>query len=165
MALNSEEIKEKIQNGKIISGFIDLETQITPNGFDLTIEKIFEFLQSGAIDFSNRNRETPETRELKWKNDWLFLKQGVYKVRTNEVLKMPLDLVAIARPRSSLSRSGAAVDSGVWDAGFEGKSEFLLIVGNNKGLRIDKNARIVQLIFFKMKRTKVGYDGIYKSRT
>ncbi len=164
MILNSEEIKEKIQKQKIISGFIDLDTQITPNGFDLTVEKIFEFLQSGAIDFSNKNRETPDTRELNWENDWLFLKEGVYKVRSNETLKMPLDLVAIARPRSSLSRSGVAVDSGVWDAGFEGKSEFLLIVGNNKGFRVKKNARIIQLVFFRMKKTKAGYDGIYKSK-
>ena len=165
MVLNSEEIKERIEKQRIISGFIDFGTQITPNGFDLTVEKIFEFLGSGAIDFSNENRETSETRELKWENDWLFLKKGVYKVRTNETLKMPLDLVAIARPRSSLSRSGVAVGSGVWDAGFEGKSEFLLIVGNSKGFRVKKNARILQLIFFRMKKTKDGYDGVYKSIT
>jgi deoxycytidine triphosphate deaminase len=35
------------------------------------------------------------------------------------------------------------VGTGILDAGFEGKSEFLLIVENKKGLRIYKAARIV----------------------
>jgi dUTP pyrophosphatase len=163
MILNSEEIMGMIKRDNLITDYVDLNKQLTPNGFDLTVEKVFGLLSSGAIDFSNRERRLPETREIVWKRDWILLNKDVYKVRTNEIIKMPLDLVAIARPRSSLSRSGVTVDTGVWDAGFEGKSEFLLTVGNNKGFKIKKNARIAQLIFFRIKKTKKGYNGIYKS--
>ncbi len=162
MILNAEEIRGMIKEKGLVKNYIDLDKQITPNGFDLTVEKIFEFLDQGAMDFSNEEREIPKTREIKWKNDWVQLKSDYYKIRTNEIIKLPLDLIAIARSRSSLSRSGIAVDSGVWDAGFEGKSEFLLIVGNKNGFRIRKDARIVQLVFFRVKKVKEGYKGVYK---
>ena len=65
--------------------------------------------------------------------------------------------------RASLSRSGVAVDTGVWDAGFEGKSEFLLIVGNKNGFRIKKDAKIIQLVLCRILETKEGYKGVYKA--
>ena len=145
----------------LIKNYRNLNRQITPNGFDLTVEKIFEFEDAGSIDCSNNKREVSKTKEIRWNNNWLYLSKDFYKVRANEILKIPLNLVALARPRSSLSRSGVAVDTGVWDAGFEGKSEFLLIVGNKNGFRIKKNSRIIQLIFIKTNKVEKGYNGIY----
>lgn len=151
----------QIKKNELIRGFVDMEKQLTPNGFDLTVGKIYKFVDNGSIDFSNKNRKIAESNEIMWENGVIELELGVYKIRTNEIIKMPLDLVGIARPRSSLSRSGVAVDTGVWDAGFEGKSEFLLIVGNKSGFRIEKDARIVQLVFFEIESTRA-YVGVFK---
>lgn len=153
-----------------MENFIDLETQLTPNGFDLTVEKIFDFSSAGALDFSNSERVIPEGREIlaKKRNSkdqygWWNLKKGTYKVKTNEIVNLPKNLLGIAFPRSSLLRMGAFTQTGVWDAGFSGKAEFVLAVGNPKGIKIKENARISQLIFVKMSETKSGYNGIHQN--
>jgi len=37
---------------------------LAPNGFDLTVGKIFEFESAGDIDFSNSERVVPQGKEL-----------------------------------------------------------------------------------------------------
>lgn len=167
--LNREEIRNLIKNKKLIDCFIDLEIQLTPDGFDLTVEKIFSFESKGLLDFSNKERVISKEKELKsTKNKrkeqygWWNLKEGVYKVRTNEIVNLPKNLVGLSFPRSSLLRMGGFVHTGVWDAGFNGKGEFILSIGNN-GLKIKQNARIAQLVFLKMNETKKGYEGVYKN--
>jgi len=166
--LNKKEIKQLIEKTKLIQNYINLDKQLTPNGFDLTVEKIFEFDSAGALDFSNNERVLPQTKELlaqKMKPDdkygWWDLKKGAYKVRTNEVINMPNNLVALAFSRTSLLRMGAFTQNGAWDAGFKGKSEFILVVENNYGIKIKENARIIQLLFLRAEETE-SYQGIYK---
>lgn len=168
--LNKEEIKKLIENKKIIEGYLNLEIQLTPNGFDLTLNKIFKFEESGNIDFSNSERRLPETKEIppqkENKNDkygWWKLNPGIYKIRPNEIINLPHNLIGIAFPRSSLLRIGAYTHTGVWDAGFGGKSEFVLVVQNSKGINIKENARITHIIFEEIETTKEGYQGIYKN--
>lgn len=168
--LNREEIAQLIKEKKLIDQYIDLSTQLTPNGFDLTVQAVYDFEQEGVVDFSNKERLLPKGREiipLKSKPEdehgWWHLSRGVYKVKTNEVVTIPLDLTASASTRTTLLRMGAFTQHGLWDAGFTGKSEFILIVENPFGIRMKQNARIVQLVFFKMKETAKGYDGVYKN--
>ena len=167
--LNREQIKNLIKGKKLIENFIDLDIQLTPNGFDLTVEKIFGFNGAGALDFSNSERVVPQAKEIKPKKSakdkygWWILRTGAYKIRTNEKINLPKNLIAIAFPRSSLLRMGGIVQAGVWDAGFEGKSEFVLTVVNPRGIRIKQNARIAQIIFLKISETRHGYNGIYKN--
>ena len=59
---------------------------------------------------------------------------------------------------------GAFTQTGVWDAGFKGKSEFILVNENSQGLRLKQNARIIQLIFIKINQTNLGYQGIYQEK-
>lgn len=167
--LNKEEIKTLVHEGKLIEGYINLDKQLTPNGFDLTVGKVFEFCSGGDLDFSNSARRLPETREIapekvcpQDKFGWRQLPKGVYKVRTNEVVNVPKDLVAFAFSRTSLLRMGSFTHHGVWDAGFSGGSEFLLVVENPYGLRLKENARIAQLVFFKISETE-GYGGVYNN--
>jgi len=169
--LNREEIKRLIEKAGLVTGFIDLDTQLTPNGFDLTAAKIYEFAGAGYIDFSNKERRLPETRELSPEkqspNDkfgWWRLRNGVYKIVTNETINLPNDLIGIAFSRSSLLRMGAFVQNGVWDAGFSGKSEFVLVVSNPQGINLKENSRVVQLLFTKITETGQGYSGIYQDK-
>ena len=57
---------------------------------------------------------------------------------------------------------GAFTQNGVWDAGFSGKGEFILVVQNDKGIKVKENARIIQLVFFRVDETE-SYNGIYKN--
>ncbi|MBU0693182.1 MAG: deoxyuridine 5'-triphosphate nucleotidohydrolase [Candidatus Omnitrophica bacterium] len=197
--LNKDEIRQLVEKDVLVENYINQEKQLTPNGFDLTVEKIFEFNLGGALDFSNKERIIPETKEILPKRDnpqdktppskvlggslqpvdkappskvlggsipvdkygWWQLKKGTYKIKTNEIVKIPNNLVAFAFSRTSLLRMGAFTQHGVWDAGFRGKSEFILVVENPGGIKIKENARIVQLIFFRVEETE-GYKGIYQ---
>ena len=104
-----------------------------------------------------------ETKQLTPdKEGWYRLEKGVYKVVYNEVVKMPLDVAAIARTRSTLLRNGAEVGTAVWDPGYEGRSSSMLTVHNPYGLRLKKDARIAQLIFFHTGEVGKGYNGIYQ---
>ena len=130
---------------------------------------VFTFDSQGAIDFSNKERALPSLTELspykKTPEDkfgcWR-LEVGSYKVRTNEIVTLPNDLIALAFPRSSLLRMGAFTQHGVWDAGFSGKGEFILVVKNPHGLNLKQNARIAQLVFMPINETTQGYKGIYQ---
>ncbi len=166
--LNKEELKKLILKKGLIEGYINLEIQLTPNGFDLTVEKVFNFKKGGTLDFSNKERVIPEAKEIlpKRKNPqdkfgWWNLKRGVYKIRTNEIINLPLNLVALAFSRTSLLRMGAFSQHGVWDAGFSGKGEFILVVENPYGVSLKQNSRIAQIVFLKVNST-AGYQGIFK---
>jgi dUTP pyrophosphatase len=169
--LNQNEILKLIEAKKLIEKYIDLGVQLTTNGFDLTAADIFAFDGAGAMDFSNKERVIPDGYEIMPKKKtaqdifgWWSLKKGAYKVITNEIVNLPNDLTAIAFPRSSLLRMGAFTQTGVWDAGFRGRSEFILVVENPNGIKLKQNVRIAQLIFMKIKPIKKGYDGIHQNK-
>lgn len=146
----------------LVERMLDPNLQVGANGIDLSISEIETFSGSGALGFKSSDRkEAPTVRIDNTRS--VHLGQGSYKIRYNEIVHIPLDLIAIARPRSSLLRYGATVQTAVWDAGYEGRSESLLIVHNENGLNLIENARVVQLIFLRTtKQLKTGYNGIYK---
>jgi dUTP pyrophosphatase len=168
MKLNSEQLREAVEDG-LVENYPHLETQLTPNGFDLTAAEIHRFKNSGKLDFSNSERVIPETEEVEpEKKDeedeygWWELEPGAYKIRTNEIVDLPEDVIAFAYPRSSLLRMGCTIENGVWDAGFRGRSEFLLIVENDEGVEIKENARVNHIVFEKIRETEDGYEGRYQ---
>jgi dUTP pyrophosphatase len=167
--LNRNEIEKLIKEKKLIEGYINLDIQLTPNGFDLTCANIFRFNEQGALDFSNKERKIPSAREIlpkkqnsKDKFGWWNLKKGTYKIKTNETVNLPNNLIALAFSRTSLLRMGAFCQHGVWDAGFSGKGEFILVVDNPQGTKIKQNARLAQLIFLPINKTRQSYQGIYR---
>jgi dUTP pyrophosphatase len=169
--LNHNEIEQLIKEKKLIEGYIDLEKQLTPNGFDMTAAKISGFAGQGAVDFSNKERKMPDCVELvpvkadpKDKHGWWELPKGAYKVMTNETVNMPSDMTALAFTRTTLLRMGAFTQNGVWDAGFKGKSEFILVVENPLGIRIKQNARVVQLVFVIITGAEKLYSGIFQNK-
>jgi dUTP pyrophosphatase len=168
--LNQREIEKLISEDRLIEGYVDLATQLTPNGIDLTCGGVFKFDSSGALDFSNKERKLPAGKELlpkkkksKDKFGWWKLSPGTYKVKTNETVNLPNDLIALAFTRTSLLRMGAFTQHGVWDAGFRGKGEFVLVVGNPAGISLKENARIAQLVFEPINKTSKVYNGIYQN--
>jgi dUTP pyrophosphatase len=158
--LSAEEIRERIKKG-LIRDYIDLETQLQPNGFDCTLRNIKMLKSAGKIDFSNEERVLSESEEIEF-DDWVHLRPGVYKAVLNEIVKLGTDIIAIAKPRSSLLRCGVTVETAVWDAGYEGRSEVLIVVHNPNGVWLRRNARIIQLVFLKLCSETTQYGGIYR---
>ena len=150
----------------LIEELIDVNTQLQPNGVDLTVRQIEKIVSAGCIDFSNKDRKLSDTEKLDFDADGLFLPPGQYKVIYNEIVHLPKDIMAIGAPRTSLLRCGVTVETGFWDAGYEGRSESLLIVINEKGFYVKRNARILQLAFIRLSKKIAagsGYAGIYQS--
>ena len=161
--LNDKILRKLIEEQELVTEYLDLDKQLQPSGFDLSMESIEEYLGGGAVDFSNKERVIAETRVLEPDTEgWVHLKKGVYKVIYNEVVRMPLNVAAIARTRSTLLRNGAEVGTAVWDPGYEGRSSSMLTVHNPHGLRLKKDARVAQLIFFETGDVEKGYSGVYQ---
>lgn len=164
--LSQNELKQRIiSKTPLIENMVDIETQIQPNSVEMTVQRIEEINGTGMIDFDNSCRKLPSSKTLEFNTEgWIFLKPGIYKVVFNEIVNIPKDLAAIARPRSTILRCGVNIGTAVWDSGYKGRSESLLIVHNPNGFKIQKNARVIQLVFFELSTAvKKGYDGRYQN--
>jgi len=163
MILTRNEILELLKSSPpLIEGLIDVNKQLQPAGVDLTVKEIFTFASCGKIDFTNQERKLSELKLIPFNdNNWVFLKPGFYLIKYNETINMPLNLIAIGKPRSSLLRMGAFMVTAVWDPGYRGRSVSLLVVGNPNGIWIKKNARILQLIFLRLSKESIAYRGEY----
>jgi dUTP pyrophosphatase len=164
-ALGRESLLALIQGARpLISGYHSLEDQLQPNGFDLSVAEVGEFANAGAIGRSNASRSLPDLRPLPFDDTgWLQLRPGPYQIVFNETVDLPNNLMALGRPRSSLCRIGAMLGTAVWDAGYRGRSTALLNVENPAGMRLERAARVLQLVFFTLEApTAHGYDGTYQ---
>ena len=160
MVLNQEKLRELIKDG-LITDYVDLDRQLQPAGFDLTLRDVYEYRQEGRVDFDNSQRRIAKTKKLKPDNeDWYFLSPGSYKILINETITLPNDVVALSRTRSTLLRNGAFVETGVGDPGYKGKYQCLLVVRNPHGIHIKKYSRIIQVVFVSTAET-IPYDGIF----
>lgn len=96
---------------RYLESFADRDIQAQICGVDLTARSIERFVSSGSIDLDNSERRVAETEAVQFGGDeWVFLEQGAYLVTFNEIVKVPLDMMAFALPRSSLLRCGATLE-------------------------------------------------------
>ena len=145
----------------LVEGYINLEEQLQPNGIDLTLRDIALPQSSGRITV--QQRLLPQLAPLVFDGmGFIDLMPGAYIITYNEIVHLPKNIMALARPRSSLLRCGVSVSTAVWDAGYSGRSQSLMVVYNPQGFRLQKNARIIQLIFFRLGQKTEGYQGIYQ---
>jgi dUTP pyrophosphatase len=161
MILNKSEIKARIEEEGMIKSFINMDLQLQGNGFDLSVNNISRFKGVGTIDFDNKERKMPNYIMLKSKNNKYFLQSASYLIDFNEFLAIPADIIALGYTRSSLLRCGAFIPSAVFDAGFHGNVQGVLVVSNAYGLRLKRNARLLQLIFFERRNDGSLYQGNY----
>jgi dUTP pyrophosphatase len=143
---------------------IEPETQTQMCGMELTLQKIERFTSAGAVAFDNIERELPQTEVMDFEpSGWIYLAAGAYLVTFNEIVSIPRDVAAMARARSTLLRCGASLETALWDPGYRGRSQSLLVVYNQKGLRLKKNARLMQLVFLRLgKEAEKVYSGKYQ---
>ena len=145
----------------LVEGYLDLDAQLQPNGFDLTLREVGAFTSVGEVGPGVGASVLSETRSLPFGPDgYLHLHAGSYLATLNEIVRLPLHVMGLARPRSSLLRCGVAVHTAVWDAGYRGRSQVLLTVYNASGYRLARDARLVQMVFLYLARPlEEGYRG------
>jgi len=163
--LSREDIIQLIsQNPPIVNGLRSPEEQIQPNGIDLTIGDISVFNSPGIFHLHNDKRVLSSTSPLIFTSTgYIDLIPGCYLITYNEVVNLPINIMGLAFPRSSLLRCGLTIHTAVWDAGYYGRGQSLMIVYNSQGSRVYKHARVVQLVLFRLSRDVVtGYDGIFQ---
>jgi dUTP pyrophosphatase len=163
--LSKKDIKKLIlQNPGLVEGYIDLEQQLQPNGFDITLRDVAMLQNIGQIGKDNAQRQLPDFASLTFDNQgFMELLPGSYMITYNEIVHIPIDLMALARPRSSLLRCGVGIGTAVWDAGYSGRSQSLMIVYNPDGFRVQKDARVAQLVFMTLSAETEGYTGKYQN--
>lgn len=128
------------------------ETQIQPNGVDLTVAAIYEQTTPGRITTDGKTigeRTACSTEEGSYR-----LEPGAYIAQYAETVRIPEEHIGFIYPRSSLMRNSAMLNTAVWDAGYEGKGEGLLTI--NHELHIEEGACIGQFVL-----ASADHEGVY----
>ncbi len=153
--------KQHLEKSKVLD--VLHSSQFQPAGVDITLKEAYAFKSAGVIDFDNKERKISEVEPLAFESDSVTLKPGAYKVIFNEYVRIPQDVAGLCMPRSSLLRCGVTLECAVWDPGYEGRSEALLIVKNEHGIKFKRNAKIGQMVFIRLSEASDAlYEGRYK---
>lgn len=157
-----------IQRG-VIRSLLSAEIQAQPCGVDMTLRRVLRWTSPGVVDFENHYRRTADTAEIPFTEEGnekvVHLATGAYLVEFNEIVAVPLNLMGQLFVRSSLFRSGALINAGVMDSGYEGAVGGLLQILNPHGLILHRNARLAQFVFYELAESVEGYKGVYQGRT
>ncbi|MFH1169133.1 MAG: deoxyuridine 5'-triphosphate nucleotidohydrolase [Chloroflexota bacterium] len=147
----------------LVEGWLDLEQQVQANGFDLSLREVAVLESAGRIAADNSGRQVSELSALAFNGQgFVDLAPGPYVITYNEIVHLPNNVMALGEPRSSLLRCGVAVHMAVWDAGYSGRSQSMMVVHNPRGFRLERNARVAQLVFLRLTRPTEGYRGAYQ---
>jgi len=161
--LGSEEILRLIKDKKMISCFgQSIEKQIQPEGFDLTVQCINEFVSRGDLLIDSEKKTVSRVKEHWCKKDIYYLERGEYQIIFNEEVRLPKNIHMFTVQRSSCPRCATIMHVGSWDAGYKGRGAMTLFVGK-QGIAIQKNVAIVQAHFFRVLGKNFGYNGTYQN--
>lgn len=143
---------------------IDPQLQLQPNGIDLRIDRVQRLTSPALMGVADHVREPAAREDVHPDADgWWVLPSGAYVIGYTEKVNLPNGIMAFARPRSTLLRSGVTIHAAVWDAGYSGRGEGLLSVLNPKGYRLQRGARVIQLVFLRLGTAAgEGYAGRYQ---
>lgn len=138
---------------KVVLDFMeDYKTEnINPNSYDLRVERVFE-VRGGITIYANGDRELPKYASVKTYKDhedrelFKLVPGKLYQVETIESVSLPLRYCAVSLMRSSMHKSGASGEVGLYDSGYRGKCGMSVSVSSD--CIIEKGASMFQLVFF-----------------
>lgn len=161
--LGKSEILRLIKEQNLISGYLDLESQLQTNSFDLTLASISKFTGIGEIMKDSKKLTPSEKLHMYGSHDerYYLLHQGTYLITFNETIKLPKGIAMLNMQRSSLMRCGVTTSIGLWDQGYDGQGCANLVVGCDI-FKIQKDARIVNAVFFPVEGDGSLYAGTYQ---
>lgn len=139
-----------------------------PNGVDIRINKLYELNNRDHAALLSMIRSLPSPKPVDpiqhyiWGSNVYELTPGVWEFETELEVRVPDNFIGIIHQRSTLSRAGVIVTSGIYDSGYEG-----LIAGQihtPRQLYLEQGVRIAQFIL--LPATSRGrYSGIYQNKT
>lgn len=134
-----------------------LQENISCNSIDLRIHRVYEI--RGLLDLTQEERILPEFVEVEF-DDILELKpHKTYQVEFYEKVHLTSSLCAISILRSTLFKSGASGEVGLYDSGYSGSTG--MTITPSIPLRVRRGSSVAQLLVFSCNSNKV-YDGFYK---
>lgn len=140
-----------------------LADHVQTNGVDLSLEALWLLRGRGLLGRASNRRRLPNRLPMDFDADgWIYLDPGAYGVRYSEIVTLPPDCAALVFPRSTLLRLGVNIPTAVWDAGYHGRGESILIVMNQDGIALERGTRIAQLVVFRLTAVTTGYSGSYQ---
>lgn len=136
-------------------------SQVQPAGVDLRVSEVYVFKGAGTLGLEDR--VLPSVERLADDNGVWLLKPGVYKIQFLDIVAIPPTTLGLCFPRSTLLRMGAMLYCTVWDPGYRGRGEALLVVFNEHGIKLSRGARVAQLVLFNivMPQGEI-YKGFYQ---
>ena len=169
MHLSKDVLKTHIQNG-LVTGYADLDGQLTANGFDVRVCAIVEIIDGGKLAVAKPNNKPPKLGKayiLKGYEDRLagydvtekmivdslsikLEKLRPYFAITCEKVNTPPNLMFHIVARTSLFRlTQSALISTVGEAGYQGFLTFMLLPFLDS--EIELGARFAQFCFTELK--------------
>jgi deoxycytidine triphosphate deaminase len=128
-------------------------------GYDLTLKSIKRV--SGGVVMQDKTTVADYTEVTPNVNDdgkFIFkLEPGTYSLTFEQGCKLPNNMTAFIRHRSSMLRCGAVITSGVFDPGFE-VDEMGSVMIVTESMIVEKGARVAQIIMFENNEAEL-YNG------
>lgn len=132
-------------------------------GYDLTLKSIKRV--SGGVVMQDKTTVADYTEVTPNVNDdgkFIFkLEPGTYSLTFEQGCKLPNNMTAFIRHRSSMLRCGAVITSGVFDPGFE-VDEMGSVMIVTESMIVEKGARCAQIIMFENNEAEA-YNGQWQS--
>jgi dUTP pyrophosphatase len=151
---------------------------VQPNSLDLTVKDVYE-IEGILILQANGERRLPSYTPLSPTTEQVVvcsdgrdhiqflvnvykLVPGVtYQVEFEQVACLPSTIVGLTFPRSSMSKSGANCECGVFDSGYKGDCGMTLQVSQT--CFIERGAAVAQMIFLRADSSR-DYQGYYQDK-
>lgn len=149
-----------------VTGIHNPDKQVQPNAIDFTLDRLWvvdersQFIISEEIKVMRERSEMPSVpHRSSNQHFWVLHEHGLYDGLSDVYVDVPDGVAAMLVPRSSFTRNGFLLTSGLYDSGFKGHIGFVL---HNRGgdARVFEGTRIGQVIFVESENALM-YGGGY----
>jgi deoxycytidine triphosphate deaminase len=166
MVLGIKKLHELVDLAKLVEGLCERELNNPEGcGFDLQLGEVYEISGDGYLGLEER--ETPEAKlvakfDEKKVSSFMFAPGKYYLIKTIEKVNLPLDLMAVIFPRTTLFRSGLALFNGQVAPGYCGELTFGLANLGGQNIKVDMGSRVVHITFHEVLGEGNEYRGQWK---
>ncbi len=163
MILGVTEMLRRVREENLVEGLAERELNNPEGaGFDLRLGKLFRLEGRGFLGIDER--ETPKGIPVAEydpaKRSSFVIKPGDYFLtETIEKFHIPLELLAIVKPRTMLNRSGIITSVSVVDPGYTGTIHQAIFNAGPSEVEIELGARYANAMFFEVKGGGSSYRG------
>lgn len=163
MILSPKELLKLVKTKKLVENLAERELNNPEGaGFDLRLGKVFKLKGNSFLGIDER--KTPDVKLVAEfdpkKKSKIVIKPGeLYLTESYEKFNMPLHLVGILKPRTTLQRSGIIARMAIVDPGYSGAVHPVLFNAGPATVTIELGARYIFAMFMEIKGKGSQYRG------